>query len=88
MGLIGHAKWCDRKGQPGNLSGGYCSTCGEKVKQAKRESEEDRLRRQLAGAVAESERLKRTLDTAHRDWRRQVEALEARIVRLTTTGGQ
>lgn len=40
------------------------------------------------GAVAESEQLKRTLDTAHRDWRREVEALEAQIARLTAAGGR
>jgi hypothetical protein len=29
-----HAKWCPEKGKPPNMSGGYCSTCGEKVKPA------------------------------------------------------
>jgi hypothetical protein len=49
--LIGHAKWCPRKGEPAN-TGKDCSTCGERIRvNPDWKSEEDRLREQLRGAV-------------------------------------
>jgi hypothetical protein len=52
MNVIGHAKWCDRKGELANMGGNYCSTCGQVVLLKTGKTEEERsLEARLAEAL-------------------------------------
>jgi hypothetical protein len=52
MSVIGHSGWCGRKGKFANMSGNYCSECGQVVLlKTGKTDEEKRLAEQLQGAV-------------------------------------
>jgi hypothetical protein len=92
VSIIGHAKWCDRKGQFANMSGNYCSTCGQVVLLKTGKTEEERsLEAQLAGAVKENERLRERIASLVRCHGKRVEMAQPKVDEMTFTddhGGQ